>query len=446
MSSVLAKLLLETMRPARMRTLRQLVPTQWYPQERLTQLNRDRTQKILRHAAGVVPFYQAACHDAGLDPVGLTPDDLAAFPLISKKEMMADRKSFLNPKIPASGMRSNATGGSSGIWFEFFIDAAVLEIRTANDLRARTWTGWKPGDKQAVLWGHPRDNKVTHSLRGKLLADFVHRSRNMNAYNMDDEIIAGYYQQLKRWHPTMILGYSSALAFLADYLTSEGLKMSAPKGIISSAETLTEDHRRSIEGYFNCPLLNRYGSREFGVIAQQCEQVGNLHIFNDRVHMEILRPDGAPCDPGERGEIVITDLDNKVMPFIRYRTGDLAKRAQGSCTCGRGFPLLESVEGRTSELIVGKNGKYYSCQSPRLFGADIPGIGQMQIIQETIEEITMKVVPDSRWTEDSRSQIIRRMTDLLGDTQIIVELVDEIPPAPSGKYPFTISKVSPFAN
>ena len=83
---------------------------------------------------------------------------------------------------------------------------------------------------------------------------------------------------------------------------------------------------------------------------------------------------------------------------------------------------------------------------PRLFGADIPGIGQMQLIQDTVDLITMKVVPDERWSEESRARIIERMTGLLGETEVVVELVTEIPVSPSGKYPFTISKVSPFAN
>ncbi len=93
---------------------------------------------------------------------------------------------------------------------------------------------------------------------------------------------------------------------------------------------------------------------------------------------------------------------------------------------------------------MGKNGKYYSCQSPRLFGADIPGIGQMQLIQETIDMIEIKVVPDNLWNEDGREKLVARMTELLGDTEVKVTLVDNIPPAPSGKFPFTISKVSPF--
>jgi len=446
MNSAFARTLLKLTRPDRVRLFHEMVHDQWLPSEQLADLSRTRLTAILRHAAVNVPRYREFCALAGMDPSSLGHEDLARFPLISKQDMMEDATPFISTIAAKDDIVPNATGGSSGTWFQFFIDRGSMEIRLASDLRGRTWTGWRLGDKQAVLWGHPRDNKVSHSLRGKLLGYFVHRSRNMNAYNMDDGVIASYYKELRTFKPDMILGYSSALSFLADYLTREDLVLASPKGIISSAETLTDEHRSSIEGYFGCALLNRYGSREFANVAQQCEEVAGLHIFSDRVHVEILRPDGTPCETGERGEIVITDLDNTVMPFIRYRTGDLARTASGICSCGRGFPLLESVEGRTSELIVGKNGKYYSCQSPRLFGADIPGIGQMQLIQETIDLIEIKVVPDNLWNDDGREKLVARMTELLGDTEVKVTLVDNIPPAPSGKFPFTISKVSPFSS
>lgn len=106
--------------------------------------------------------------------------------------------------------------------------------------------------------------------------------------------------------------------------------------------------------------------------------------------------------------------------------------------------MLAAVEGRVSEIIVGLNGKYYSCQSPRLFGADIPGIGQMQVIQESLHDIEIRIVPDVNWGESSREQLVYRMRELLGAVTVTVTLTDNIPPAPSGKYRFTISKVSPF--
>jgi phenylacetate-CoA ligase len=432
------------MRPERMRHLRQLMSDQWKSPEELAELSRSRLASMLRYACATVPFYRDFCAGAGLDPAMVTERDLPRFPLVTKQDIAADMESHLNAEADQSTFFPNATGGSTGAWFEFFLDADSLELRLASDLRGRTWAGWNPGDRQAVLWGSRKDHAKSVSLRGRLLSRFVHRSVTLNTYDMSDEVVADYVRQLRAFQPTMILGYASALAFLAGYMGREGISMDPPRGIIASAETLTDDHRTAIEEHFRCKLLNRYGSREFATVAQQCEEVDRLHVINDRVHVEILHPDGSPCDVGERGEIVVTDLDNRALPFIRYRTGDLARRDAGICSCGRGFPLLESVEGRTSELIVGMNGKYYSCQSPRLFGADIPGIGQMQLIQNTIEAVTIRIAPDDRYSDETKFRLVAHMADLLGETRIDVELVDHIPPAPSGKYPFTISKVSPF--
>ncbi len=261
---------------------------------------------------------------------------------------------------------------------------------------------------------------------------------------MDEPTIRDYIGRLTRLRPRIILGYASSLAFFAEYLDRHGAHAIHPVGIISSAETLDPDRRDVIMRQFRCPVLNRYGSREFATIAQQCELMGGLHIFSSRLHVEVLRPDGTACLPGERGEIVVTDLINDVMPFIRYRTGDIGMLAAEACPCGRGLPLLASVEGRVSEIIVGPNGKYYSCQSPRLFGSDIPGISQMQVIQDSIASLEIRIVPSAAWGEASHRLLVERMRGLLGDVAVRIVLTDAIPPAPSGKYRFTISKVSPF--
>jgi phenylacetate-coenzyme A ligase PaaK-like adenylate-forming protein len=444
MSSTLSRSLMKMMRPDRVRLLDDLERVQWLPADDLADMSRKQLDSLLRHACTNVPFYRDFCAQAGLNPETVGHRDLAAFPLRTKHDLSADMDNYKNAVAPATDFHANATGGSSGSWFKFFIDAGTLELRAASDLRGRAWTGWRPGDKQAVLWGSPKDNNASFSFRGRMLNKFVHRSLILNTYDMSDAMVAQYALHLKDYKPAMMLGYASALAFLADYLKRENMEIRSPRGIVSSAETLTDTYRETIETYFGCNVLNRYGSREFAIIAQQCEEVSHLHIINDRVHVEILRPDGSTCDVGERGEIVVTDLDNYALPFIRYRTGDLARTANGACACGRGFPLLESVEGRTSELIVGMNGKYYSCQSPRLFGADIAGIGQMQLIQESIEEITVRVVPNEKYSPETKTLLAAHMHELVGETRINIVLEEKIQPAPSGKYPFTISKVSPF--
>ncbi len=436
--------LLKLMRPARMSSFRELVDIQWNSPDKLAASSEPKVTAILRHACRQVPFYRDFCTREGLDPTALTFADLQRFPLQTKRELMDRVERFLDPATPPSDLIPNFTGGSSGAPFQFFNDRRILEIHKANDMRGRTWTGWSPGEKQAILWAHPRDNKASRSLRGRFLENVVHRMRTLNAYNMDAARIDEFYLELKSYQPIMMLGFASSLAFFAEYLQHQGKKTIPLKGILSSAETLTPEHRAAIEGFFECKVFDRYGSREFGVIAQQCEKLGGLHVFSDQVHLEILRPDGTPCNPGERGEIVITDLTNRAMPFIRYRTGDMATWLREPCSCGRGFPLLEGVSGRTSELLVGKNGKFYSCLGPRFFGPDIPGIAQMQVIQESREKVIIKVVPGEDWSAESGKMISRKLISLLGDIAVEIREVPEIPPSASGKYRFTISNVSPF--
>jgi phenylacetate-CoA ligase len=433
-------------RSGAMREYDRLQVAQWLPPAEFEAESRKGLADLLRWACVQVPYYSEFCQEAGLDPTRLEADDLPAFPLMTKRELMDRQERFLASGRVTPDSLATSTGGSSGVVFKFFVDRRARDLRAGNAILGETWAGWRPGDKQAVLWGHPRESERIRSLKNTAMAALVHRSLNLNTFDLDETVVAEFAERLHRWRPAMIRGYASALAYLSGYLTRGGIDIAPPKGIISTAETLTDEYRADIERCFRCKVINRYGSREFANVAQQCEEVAGLHVFNDRVHLEILRPDGEPCAPGERGEIVITSLDNRVMAFIRYRTGDLARGQEGTCACGRGFPLLAAVEGRTSELIVGKNGKYYSCPGPRFYGADIPGIGQMQIIQETLEEIEMRIVPNPDWSEDSRVRLTARMRDLLGDIHVTINLVEKIPPSPSGKYPFTISKVSPFRN
>ena len=328
---------------------------QWLPRTELEAKSREGLTGLLRWACAQVPYYREFCSQAGLDPARVRADDLPVFPLVTKRDLMDRQERFLASGRITPECLPSSTGGSTGVVFKFFLDRRARDPRAANAMLGESWTGWLPGDRQAVLWGHPREGKIARSLRGRVVATYVHRSLHLNTYDMDETVLADFAARLRMWRPVMIRGYASALAFLSEYLTRNGIDIDPPRGIISTAETLTDEYRASIEGCFDCRVMNRYGSQEFAMIAQQCEQVAGLHVFIDRVHLEIVRPDGNPREPGERGEMVITCFDNRAMAFIRYRTGDLARRLEGTCACGRGFPLLAAVEGRTSEVIVGKN-------------------------------------------------------------------------------------------
>jgi phenylacetate-CoA ligase len=422
-----------------------MIEHQWLDHETVESLHNSKLLQVLRHAVTHVPRYSSLMVEKGWTPAQLTHEFLAEFPLVDKTMMTEEQESFLADDVMDTNRVPDATGGSSGVWFGFYYDSRQKDVRRATHFFSRTMAGWRPGDPLAVVWGHREDVAATTGIRKRLIDSVLYRQKVLNAYDMDEKTLQQYAVQLGEHRPRILVGYASALVFLAEYLGRQNRHDIRPVGIVSSAETLDEEMRKTIETEFQCPVFNRYGSREFANIAQQCDHGGGLHVFANRVHVEIIRPDGLACLPGETGEIIITDLINGAMPFIRYRTGDIGSFSAERCPCGRGWPLLAKVEGRVSDIIVGKNGKYYSCQSPRLFGADIPGIGQMQVIQESLGALEVKVVPADQWCEASEKLLIGRMRDLLGDIQVTITLTDHIPPAPSGKYRFTISKVSPFS-
>ena len=134
------------------------------------------------------------------------------------------------------------------------------------------------------------------------------------------------------------------------------------------------------------------------------------------------------------------------MRFIRYRTGGLGMMGDAPCECGRGLPVLKSVDDLIPEIIVGRNGKICSTPGPWLFGGDGPGFRQMQLARKSLADIIVRTAPNDAWTETGASMLHQRMIGLPGDVRATIDLCETIPKSASGKYLFAVSKVSPFAN
>lgn len=439
----LAVSLLRLSNAALWREYTQVSAAQWDPVDVGEERHLRRLTDILRYAVTSVPEYRDWAQMQGMRVEDVGAEVLSSFPFVDKHILMARRAE--HSVVAAVPYRvASHTGGSSGTIFHFDYDSRAKGARRAGDLLGRTWAGWRAGEPLTYVWGHTGDVSIAAGFKAKLADTFVHRRSVLNAFDMDDEVIASYIELLRRQKPSLVIGYASSLAFIAEYIARNGIEGIRPRGIISSAETLGSEKRATISGQFGCPVFDRYGSREFANVAQQCEQVGGLHVFHERVHVELVKRDGSACEPGELGEIAVTDLENRVMPFIRYRTGDLGVWAHGTCDCGRKWPLLASVQGRMSEIIVGTNGKYYACPGPTWLGADIRGIGQLQLIQPELAMIEVRIVANADWNSESETRIVSRMRHLLGEVQVTVTLVDRIAPAASGKHQIVVSSVSPF--
>jgi phenylacetate-CoA ligase len=211
------------------------------------------------------------------------------------------------------------------------------------------------------------------------------------------------------------------------------------RAIIVSAETLHEEWRLAIQETFGVPVYNRYAGRDTHIVAQECNLQKGLHLASEYIYVEVIK-EGYPARPGETGEIVITRLDNLAMPFIRYRTGDLGVMSDRVCSCGRGLPLIERVDGRLLDVIKTKNGGVVTGIVFAHLMKDFEEIKIFQLHQMTEDHLVLKLVTDPPGYLSDPEKIERVIKTYIGDTvRIDYEFCDEIPLTPSGKRRMTIS-------
>ena len=192
-----------------------------------------------------------------------------------------------------------------------------------------------------------------------------------------------------------------------------------------------------MEKAYGCKIYEEYSTVENALFASECEY-GSLHLSPDGGIVEILRPDGTPCQPGEIGEVVTTSFLRTYQPFIRYRLGDLAAWDDRPCPCGRQSPVIKEVVGRLEDVVTGPDGR----QLVRFHGifVDQPHVIEGQVIQESLQKFTIRVVPTEGFCDTDVKDIQTRMKQRLGESVIIsVELVNEIPRNAAGKYKAVIS-------
>jgi phenylacetate-CoA ligase len=257
-----------------------------------------------------------------------------------------------------------------------------------------------------------------------------------------------FIQKINSVKPVQILSYVESIYQLAKFAEDENIEVYSPRAVMTTAGTLYDNMRETISRVFDAPVFNRYGSREVGDIACECESHEGLHVSAPTHYVEILRPDGTPTDPGEVGEIVVTLLTNYAMPLIRYRIGDLGAWAESECSCGRAWPLLKEVKGRVSDTFVTEDGgELHGEFFTHLFYGE-KWVKKFQVVQESLLKVKVFVIP-SKYSElnDEGVQIkvenIKdRITSVIGEgCQVEVSFVKNIPRDDSGKYRYVISNV-----
>ena len=414
----------------------QLKEEQFLPYERIAQLQSERLQHLLRRAQKHSPYYRHLFrkHNIEIDE-RFDMSRLRALPLLRRENLQESIDDILCED--AHHVRRNSSGGSTGNPVNFYQDDTYARWSEAQNLLFYSWLGVQPGEKTAVFWGADRDLKDL-SLNDRLF-NRIHRLKQLNSFSMTEENLSGFIDELNKYRPRYVYGYSSSLSLAAQFINKSKPLTFTPLSVRSSAEMLYVHQRNEIERAFGARVYNSYGSREVNNMAAECSVHDGLHIFASGRIVEVVDHNGIPVPDGTMGNIVVTDVTNMAFPFIRYLIGDVAVKRREPCSCGRGYPLLVKIEGRSSDMIV-VNGQYIHGEFFTHLFYDRRGIKRFQLVQEDTNHLRLRVVShDNRLDLDD---ILTSIHERVGKgVTIELEYTDTIPPTPSGKYRFTISKL-----
>jgi phenylacetate-CoA ligase len=427
-----------------LRHYRRMLRTQYDPPAVIQARQVDTLRSLAKHAAATVPFWRDRFAKAGLQPCEISqPEDLRALPLLTKADLREQGERLLSPAYAKDNLHRHATSGSTGVSVVTYRDEACQQFKRGATLRSDEWSGWRLGERAACVWGNP---EVRTDWKGRLRNALLERQYlHLDTLKMTDADIDRFVVALERSPPSLLFGHAHSLYLVAKYIENHSPTAKIrPRGIISTCMVLHEFERAKIEQVFDCPVTNRYGCEEVSLIASQCEQHTGLHVNADCIYLEIIDEQGAPCPPGQPGRIIVTDLTNRAMPIFRYEVGDMASWSADGCPCGRTLPLLEKLEGRVADYVVTRQGEYISGISlTENFAQQIPGLAQLQIIQEDIDHFVYNVVRGPGFDDRSMSRIAELTDKRFGPTaQYECCFVDKIPQEPSGKYRFCISKIA----
>jgi phenylacetate-CoA ligase len=411
---------------------RKLETSQWWPAEQLRDFQWRELSRLLDAAFASVPYYREKYAAAGIRRGDIRGwDDYAKLPPLGRSEITANRERLRNAAFPGK-LLPHATGGSSGVPTRFYITIDSFDWRSAATQRAYSWTGCRVGEPAVYLWGAPVGTpprwkavklKLYHRLQGQLM---------FNTFEQTDALWERVLEGIERHRARFLVGYVSSLEGFSEYLLRTGRRIPPVRAVIAAAEPVFPRTREHIESALKAPLFNTYGSREFMSIGGECERHNGLHINAENIVLETQ-------SPGEPSAVLVTDLHNFGMPFLRYEIGDVGVLDDSPCECGRSLPRIRSIEGRILDMLRTSDGRLVPGELFPHVIKEIPEIREFQVRQRSLDHIVLSVVLSAPVSERSMAVLEGEIRKIFGNaTRVELQPVESIPRLASGKRRVTI--------
>lgn len=422
--------------------LESIKKTDKLPKEELLKIQERELAKLLNHAVNNIPYYK----NIKLDSSKNAFSNLLRFPIIDKETIQKNPDLFINKNIHMSKRYSVTTGGTSGNTLHFYLDNSTYGEEWAFIVSMWSRVSYTPGDRIAAFRGvefnHVKKNKFWQ-------LNPLYNALEFSPFHMSEKNLPHYLSRMKKWHPSYIHGYPSAVNLLAEYL-NKNQKSDVPKinAVLAGSENIYPGQIDFIEKALNTRFFSWYGQSEKVILAGECENSHIYHIFPQYGYTEIIGEDEEILsweDVGKSGELVGTGFLNSVMPFIRYKTGDFATIVGWGCKeCGREYPLIKDVKGRwIQEMIVGNYGSLISTTALNMHSDVFKNVERFQFFQEKKGEVILNIIKKSSYTSNDSQRIIHALNKKMGDDiKIDIIFVDDIPLTKNGKHKLLIQKLN----
>lgn len=428
-----------TVRRASGAYLDELIANERLPRERILLLQAERAAAIARFAASHTAFYARTYEEHGIDLARLEdPEQWQRIPIIDRAVVKEHASQLRSSEANDKTARSAKTGGSTGEPLRTLHDNRTPNLALA--WRMYRWWGVQPWDNLARVgrWGFGFADTVKNTISWWPSTQFY-----LDATLFSPDTMREFQQRIVRHRPALIEGYVGAMVELANFLDAEGLRIPAPRAIATTAAPLTDNVRHRLESVFGAPVYDEYRGSEVNWLAGECGERNGLHMFADARRIEIIGDDGRPAPAGTVGDVVITDLTNRVFPLIRYRPGDRAALTDAQCACGRGLPLMKQPEGRTTDVIRLPSGAMINHGLMAMFADHPEAVRLFQIHQAADHSLHIRIVRGvtdqaEAHIEEAVDKVRRRIDD---EVPVTVEYVESLPYT-GGKTKYLISDVA----
>lgn len=410
--------------------------TEWLSRSALEELQFRRLKDLLSHAGDSTPYFSKLYSDCGFDPRKISGfSDIRKIPIQTKQSIRANFDDLKSADFPKHAARITRTSGSTGEPFTIYHSGLAHTYLRALNFAAWNQAGYTLGDRYATFAGGslmPDTIGFKQTVYAWLL-----NCRPLPSYHLSREHFVRYLNILQHEKVKYIYGYASALHDFSRTIEEQGLDFSFLRGVFTSSDMLYPPQRQSIERVLGVRIIDIYGNPESGLMSYECQEHDGFHQGMQNAFVEIADVDGNPVPDGTVGRVIVTSLNNRCFPIIRYDTGDEASISREECSCGRGLIKIKQLGGRSRDFIVLPDGRHihgaFFNHLTSIYHA--PWLDRYHIDQAAPDLLEFQCLVNHQPTPEELDAIASEIrTGTSGLLRVEVRVVDEIPMTRRGKY------------